>query len=401
MKILVLSPIPIFPTNIGDRVRIKGITLGLAKHHQITLIAPSHAKDNSNDLGEIHGQSIIYKPVFIKKSNFVKKVNSLFSFWPYHTALRYREELEKAVAQTLNFHKFDLIYCHFLQTLPYVKGVNIPIVLDQHNVDYIYWERQVQQYKNPILKWLAKRNLKKTIQFEQSILSRLIGIISVSEKDKLATQAYAKEKVKHFFVAPNGVDTTQFEFRKKSRQHKKLVLGFFGSMDLTYNEDAAIKLIRKILPTVQTRLPEIDCTAIIIGRNPSQKLNKIARQSKSAVSVTGTVDNVMAHLQRVDLLVLPLDSGAGTKLRVSESMAAGVPVIGSPLAVVGFEDYIASEHLMLAKNIEEFVSQICELALNPKKLNKMQQRARDLVEDRFSWRQITTQLAQDFIILKH
>jgi len=280
------------------------------------------------------------------------------------------------------------------------KRVNIPIVLDQHNVDYIYWERQVQQYQNPILKWLAKRNLKKTVQFEQSFLPNIHTIVSVSAKDKELTEKYAKKELRHFLVAPNGVDLEQFRYREKEASNKKMVLGFFGSMDLAYNEDGAIELIQHILPKVQEKLPFISCSTLIIGRNPSKNLKKVALKSKYSIQVTGTVENLLSYLHQVDILVLPLTSGAGTKLRISEAMAAGIPIVGSQFAIAGFEDYVAEEYLYLAKNRTAFIHKIADLALNPHKMKEVRQRARDLVEQKYNWEKIAGLLAQDLLTLK-
>ncbi len=397
MKILMISPVPISPANVGDRVRIKYLALGMAQHHQVTLVAPVYEGEANKEKGRLQtGKIAAYYPIRMEAPSFRNKVMALFSKLPFHTKLRHSSVIDRQVKSLLKEEQFDLIYCHLLQTLPYVVPLKaIPILLDQQNVDGEYWERQTKQYSNAILTWIAKRNWKKTVQFEQDMLPHLAGIVSVSEADKRATQAYAQKEVPHFFTAKNGVDIMAFPLKKKNKNSSKLVLGFFGSMDLKYNEDGALALIENILPLVQQRLPELVCSAMIIGRNPSQKLKEVSQKSAFDITVTGTVDEVIPYLHQLTILVLPLSSGAGTKLRIAESMAVGVPIVGSPLAIIGFEQFVETNQLLLAENTAEFVNQICQLAISPERQRTLIKANRTLAEQEYSWSGITSKLSTD------
>jgi len=284
LNILMLSPVPVQPANVGDRVRVLGLAMGLAKHHNITLIAPSAIPSCSQSKKSVT-KKFSYTPVPIKEAGYSKKILSLISKWPYHTALRYQPEIHKMVKKKLADNKFDLIYCHFLQTLPYTQESNIPIFLDQHNVDFVYWERQVQQYKNSILKWLARRNLQKTIEYEHSNFSRITGVVSVSEEDSNMTKSYANKEIHNFLVAKNGVDLSEYTVSTKQKYTDRIVLGFLGSMNLSYNEQAATYLIDKILPLVKNNLPDIELSVLVIGKNPTKKLMKIAASSENDIEL--------------------------------------------------------------------------------------------------------------------
>lgn len=407
MHILMISPIPIFPTNVGDRVRIWQLAKGLATYFELTLLLPTdeqtknwHSLVTGHDIPNL---SIL--PVESRPHHALKRLRSLLSSWPYHVALRYREALAQSVKELVSKHTYHLIYCHQIYTLPYlVAGSSIPAILDQHNVDRMYWQRQVDAHQNsPILKWIIRRNLEKTIRFEMNMLPLVSGIVSVSEADRLETRQYADSllsskgaKRPHFFVAPNGADIEHYRFREplgtsagRESDSSQLVLGFLGSMDLKLNQDAALTLIQEIYPAVQQQLPDKEVSVLIIGRNPPRQLLDLARQGH--ITVTGTVPDILPYLHQVDILVLPLQSGAGSKLRVLEAMSAGVCVVGSPLALVGAG---LTTSTRLANNHEEFVHAICQLAQNPKSRHKMVLEARQLVTERYSWEHITSQLAQ-------
>ncbi|MEZ4726570.1 MAG: glycosyltransferase [Caldilineaceae bacterium] len=306
MKLLMISPVPIVPPNTGGKVRIWQIANGLARHHHVTLVAPVYigakggvgTKHGLNDENFSADSDLLYLPCHCAPPTVVKRLHSFCSRWPYHTALRYRQELGKSVQQALQTNRYDLIYCHFIQTLPYVDQSDLPIIVDQQNVDRIYWHRQCQnQERNLFQRWLAKHNLRKTVRYETSRLPQISSIVSVSECDRRATKEYADGVTAHFLVAPNGVDLAQYRPSNKKRKTNQLVLGFFGSMDLKSNQDAAFQLISQILPIVQQRLQEVEVSVLLIGRNPPQHLRQVAQSNpERRISLTGTVTDVLPHL---------------------------------------------------------------------------------------------------------
>jgi len=81
-------------------------------------------------------------------------------------------------------------------------------------------------------------------------------------------------------------------------------------------------------------------------------------------------------------------------------MASGVPIIGSPLAIVGLEKHLNSGHIIQAKELDEFVYHICKLIVDDQERIEMKIKARKLVEESFSWEKITEKLAKDLLLLK-
>ena len=399
MNILMISPVPIVPTSTGGKVRIWQIASGLARHHRVTLIAPIYGEEHcSNQAGKFpENCRIIYQPIPCNAPRAWQQLRSLSSEWPYHTALRYRSQLAQRVQHYLQIQQPDLIYCHFIQPLPYLETCDRPIVVDQQNVDRIYWTRQVHsQGRHWLQRWFAARNLHKTIRYESARLAQMAAIVSVSEIDRAETQRYAAGIVPHFFVAPNGVDPAQYQPREEPQRANQLVLGFFGAMDLQTNQDAAWILIQEILPTVQQQLPEFTVSVLVIGRKPPCQLLDFARRHpESHTRLTGTVDDVLPYLHQVDILVLPLQDGAGTKLRVLEAMAAGLCIVGTPLALAGLNAIQPGVHAMCASTHEELAVAICALARQPMRRRQMGRAAHAIVTQQYSWQQITDQLAEE------
>lgn len=406
MNILMLSPIPVTPPNAGDRVRIWQIAQGLAHHAHVTLVLPgaeqvdSLAGQGNGRLGEQTGNlRVVAVPAPVQPR--WRQVKSIFSPWPYHVALRYQEQTRRTVTALLSQQDYTLVYCHFLQTLPYVAATHLPIILDQHNVDRIYWQRKLAGHASRWRHWIMQHNRDKTIRFEEQMLPRLQGIVSVSEQDRYATATYAAPTVPHFLVAPNGVDTEQYWYRQPVvTPTRKLTLGFLGSMELALNQEAVLTLLQKIYPHVQQRLPAWEVDVLVIGRQPPQWLRDWPRQKPAQnITITGEVPAILPYLHQVDLLVLPLQSGAGTKLRVLEALAAGVPVIGTALAWEGLDGLRPGEHGLVVEQPQAFVQAICRLAHDGVRRRQLTQQARAVVERHYSWRTITDRLAQSLAML--
>ena len=387
MKILMLSHLCPFPANTGAHVRIANIYLGLSQYHEITFVCPSAETCDSP-------YDIVVIPT--SQHTLLRKVRALLSIDPYHQSLYYEPPMMKEVKALLSTEDFDLIYAHCFYTLPYVMGVkNIPILVDQQNVDREYWMRKANSRTASLfLKAFALINTCKVVMLENNMQKHITGYVSVSVKDSQHTGTYAKKDVEYFLVAPNGVDVSHYRQKKYHTISKKLVLGFLGSLDLYLNQSAAERLCNKILPLVRSILPTFEISTLLIGRNPPASIQNLARKDP-LVSVTGTVNDVQPYLEEVDILVLPLEEGAGTKLRVLEAMAVGLPVIGSYLALRGIDGIVPGIHALIASNDNSFAIQITELALNPIKMRNMGRAARKLVESSYRWENITRKLSKD------
>ncbi|RPJ77522.1 MAG: glycosyltransferase [Alphaproteobacteria bacterium] len=389
MNMLMLSPIYPFPANTGALVRIANIHEGLCRYHDVTLVCPG--RDVYDDFSK---NKIIVIPT--RRHTWFHKASALFSDKPYHQNLYFEPLMMEKMRTLVAAEKFDLIYAHFIYTLPYLLDVkSIPIIVDQQNVDREYWTRKANSPTASLfMRIFASINTQKTIAFEKKMLKNITGYISVSSEDCQSTKKYAQKKVRHFLVAPNGVDTNHYRPGNYAETPGKLVLGFLGSLDLFINYSAAERLCCRILPLVRSLLPDFAISVLLIGRNPPALIRNLTQKDVS-ISVTGTVDDVYPYLATVDVLVLPLEEGAGTKLRVLEAMAAGLPIVGSRLAFNGIDGLSDGIHVLYALDDNSFTSQIVELTKNTGKRVDMRQSACKLVQQSYRWDSIVKNLSSD------
>jgi len=150
-------------------------------------------------------------------------------------------------------------------------------------------------------------------------------------------------------------------------------------MDYHANIDAVIWFSRSIWPGIARSYPGLQFT--IVGRNPTPAVRALA---SDRIHVTGTVDDVRPFYASAIAAVVPLRSGSGTRLKILEAMAAGVPVVSTRL---GAEGIVAENdvHLLLADSGPEIAAAVRRVASSAETRTRLSQVARALVRSAYDW----------------
>jgi len=383
-----LAPVWRWPPTTGGEVRIARLSESLAQHMAVDIVGPA--------------QSNVIPPAVFANSYFqntnaltvARRIVSLFRPRnPYHVNMYYNSRTAHQITELLAQNSYDAIYSHFIYPISYLSNVKQLIIIDQQNVDRQYWLNKANQTRFPF-KVIAAWNMRRTVQFESQNLPNIFGYVSCSEEDRTDTMKYAAPIVPNFWVAPNGVDSSEYvPAEREVTGRKSIVLGYLGSMDLEMNIHAVEIFIKTMFPRIRAALPDLEILFDVIGRDPPPSLIKLASQV-GGVRVTGRVLDVVPFLQHLDILVCPIRMGAGTKLKVIEAMSCGIPVVGSRLALAGLPGRSGEQYIQ-ADQDDEFIRTVCQLAISPEMRLRIGAAARELVSSRFDWKQIGSRLAHE------
>jgi glycosyltransferase involved in cell wall biosynthesis len=164
-----------------------------------------------------------------------------------------------------------------------------------------------------------------------------------------------------------------------------IFVGHFGDF---HNIDAAVYLVREILPLVQREIP--DCTVQLVGASPAATVRQLAEENE-AVSVTGFVPDLNAYLNEAAVFVAPLRFAAGVQNKALEAMAAGTPVVTSSLVNKGLS---ATEErdLLLADTPADFARQIIRLLRAPALQEKLSRAGRAFVCRQYNWEYVLARM---------
>jgi glycosyltransferase involved in cell wall biosynthesis len=213
---------------------------------------------------------------------------------------------------------------------------------------------------------------------------------TIERRAQLLTVANPDEAVRlgpHVAVVPNGADVPDELATRAARPRP--VLTFVGLMRYEANRDGAAWLVQHIVPELRRRLGD-DFEVRIVGEaTPAVR----ALAAEPNVTVTGFVDDLERELARSDLVVVPLRLGTGTRLKILEGFAHGIPVVSTTIGAAGL-DVRSGEHLLLADTPTEFASACARLLGDQALRAQVVDAARRLVESTYDWRTIERKIGE-------
>jgi len=386
MYILMLSPTFPWPLNMGDKIRIFHVLRELARAgHEVSLFALAHEPYGPEGLEalKVHCKELHVIPVK-NRSRLQAAIKSIVSRKPYRVAKFESPEFRQAVVEALQ-GDYDILWVHFLETLtyglqPHWRGRRPLVVLDQHNADERFWETYAREGR-PWVRLFAKINLWQLRGIQASLLEQVDVILSASKEDADFTRTRLPNPTTQVWVVPNGVDTKSLRPPDITKRGNRII--FCGAMDVLMNIDAVEWFARCVFPRVREAV--LDAEFWIVGRDPTPRVKALA--SLPAVRVTGRVEDVRPYYAEAKVAVAPFRYGGGTKLKVLEAMALGVPVVASPVGCQGIE-VVPGKHLFKEEREEAFAERVINLLQDESLRRQMATEARRLVEERYSWHTI-------------
>lgn len=276
----------------------------------------------------------------------------------------------------------ETILTHYLDVLPLPPSSKK--VLTYHNVHFVQGARAAALEQNTGMRFWRRFNSLFMRYYEPRIAGRFDRRVTVTDHDrKLLLRASPGLA---FDVVPNGVDTRSLAPMPFSDGPAALV--FVGSMAYKPCEDAAVWLVRKILPLVRQQLGEVQVW--IVGRDPGRRVKELAGDG---VFVTGEVADVIPFYARATVAVAPLRAGSGSRLKILEAMALGRPLVSTSIGAEGLEVKNGT-HLLVADEPADFAAAIVKLICDEDLRNALAVAARGLVELRHGWDDRAEELLQ-------
>lgn len=211
-------------------------------------------------------------------------------------------------------------------------------------------------------------------------------LLTVSERDREVFQTLAPRA--RIAVVPNGVDLAGFAPSSTQRTPHSLL--FVGMMNYHPNDDGVRYFLDEILPRIRARVPDVHLT--IVGGEPSATVRAAASPH---VTVTGLVPDVRPYLASAEVLIVPLRAGGGTRLKLLEAMAAGIPAVSTTIGCEGL-GAVHGQHLLVADTPEGFTRAVMTLLTEPATRSGIADRARQFVAARYGWEQVGEALRDQY-----
>jgi glycosyltransferase involved in cell wall biosynthesis len=386
MKILWISPSLLHPTERGGQIRSLGTLKELHRRHEIHFVALHRPGDEEGPrrAAEYSSACTAIEHKVVKRGSVAmvpQLVSGLWGRLPLAVSRYGSAELKAAVAQLQRREHFDCVVADFLMAAPNTPRME-EAVLFQHNVEATIWERQAVQ--SPAwTRWYFAMQARKMKAFEGAMCRQAKAIIAVSDVDARRMKTmYGAERVQS---VATGVDLEYFRPAAERKMETDLV--FCASMDWMPNIDAMEYFLREILPLIRKQRP--GTTLTIAGRSPTAGLKAMAAEME-AVTLTGTVPDMRPYLWGAKVSIVPIRIGGGTRLKIYECMAAGLPVVSTTIGAEGLT-YAKDKDMLIADEPESFAAACLELLTDEARRQEVMRTAMELVERSFSWERITVE----------
>ena len=388
LRILWVKVGGLWPPNTGGRLRTLHMIAELSQRHRVSVITTRHPADESTGLRSRLPacEGIDAVPYTLPKQGTSRFALAVARSWasPYPADLwRWRIPAVRARIRERLAEGVDLCVADFLVAMPNLPSrTTTPVVLFEHNVEYMIWKRLHEVEKRPARRALLGLEWRKMRQYEARACARASLTVAVSEADRALLAANAPGA--DIRAIGTGVDTTYFHPNGAVEAPASLV--FTGSMDWYPNEDAIMYFIAEILPELRREVPGLSLA--VVGRDPPERLR--AACAAAGVQVTGTVADVRPHVAEAAVYVVPLRIGGGTRLKIFEALAMGKAVVSTRVGAEGLP-IVPGEHFLQADSPADFTQAVVTLLKDPDRRRALGRAGRRLVEDRYSWNQVTRQ----------
>ena len=268
--------------------------------------------------------------------------------------------------------RYDTVQVESPFLVPAVAGLRA-VVLDAHNLEHEVAASFVTGERRAVPRARWRWEAAKTRRFESAV-ARAVDAVCVTNATEART--FDAMGATRTLVVPNGVDTASIAYGPPAASAAMIYVGHFGYRP---NAAAAIELADEILPRVARRVPTVRLT--MVGREPGSEL---LRRAAANVTVTGEVESVTPYLAASRVLVVPLRAGSGTRLKILEAMAVGVPVVSTRLGAHGL-DLTDGHELLLGETPDELAEQAVRVLTDDALAGRLSQSGRAAVERTFDW----------------
>jgi len=383
MRILFVSPRLCWPLLSGARLREYHLGRALGERAEVAYVsfaAPGVAVPAAADLPffrEIHVVPLQgrYSPLRI--------VRGLVGRWPIGVVNYTRAAMKSALAGILARRRFDLIHLestHLAAYVPFLQAATAtPVVFDWHNIESELFRRYSENVTSLPRKVYAGITARRMAATENWLLHNSLGhlVCSVRERQQLLALAPTARVA----VVENGVDADYFAASGVAPSRHRIV--FVGSMDYHANIEAAAWFVRRVWPRVSAAFP--NWTLTLVGSNPAQAVLDL--EETPQVEVSGTVDDVRPYYREAVAAIVPVLTGSGTRLKILEAMAAGVPVVSSSVGAEGLE-VSPDKDILIADDADAWLPALRSLSSDPALARAIATSGREMVRSRYDWRSL-------------
>ncbi len=385
MRVVIVNESLPYPADAGNRIRTLNLMLRLAARHEIVYVCRGHDDAPGTAAATEYLQDHHIKVVVADRASQRKRgvrfcarlAANVFSSVPY-AAASHNSFAVRTMVQTLAREQradlFQFEWLAYADALP--PGAKCRSLVMAHNIESLIWQRYCENEPNALRRLYLRQQWRKFMSYERSLLRRADGVVCVSREDaRLASELF---DLRQTWVVENGIDRPFFEQAKGPREEQTIL--FLGSLDWRPNQDAIRLLLTQLFPELRRQRPQAKLW--LVGRKPPDWLRRAAIESPG-VHLFADVPDVRPYLASATVMAVPLRIGGGSRLKILEAMACGLPVVSTEVGCEGLT--VQSGRDLLVREVPRFAPALLWAIGNPGAMQQMAQTAKRLALQQYDW----------------
>jgi glycosyltransferase involved in cell wall biosynthesis len=395
MNILQICNKPPFPAVDGGAIAMNNTTQGLLNNgHKVSVLAISTSKHPiiPSSLSKEYVNSTNFQTVFIDTSIRLRDAFfNLFTKKSYNIERFISKAFADKIQEILLTEEFDIIIFESLFVSPYISKIKslskAKIVLRAHNVEHKIWERISKNTRNPLKKRYINLLAKRLKNYEIEVFEIIDGIAAMTKVDEDDFKNLGFKK--NIVAIPTGYIIDNKELSKKNRVEENSIF-HIASMDWLPNIEGVDWFLNNVWPKIANTQKQ--ATLYLAGREmPDTYFNL----NLPKVKVVGKVKSAKDFYLSKKIMIVPVLSGSGMRIKIIEGMALGKVIISTSIGAEGI-NCTSGENILIADNPDDFAEAICKCLKDPQYCDEIGGNAERLIESEYRNEQISKKMISFF-----
>jgi glycosyltransferase involved in cell wall biosynthesis len=296
---------------------------------------------------------------------------------PLSVERNHSDEMSMTVRSLVDTNGYDVVFVDgwlMAQYLP--RGYEGSKLLHQHNAEHLMWERHAELETSPIRRFLVRSEATRVRRYETSIVPRFDVVFAVSEDDRAALLSIANGG--DVRILPNVADPGLLE-RPPLEPPREPVVLFFGTLSWAPNLEGMKRFLHDGLASLQREVPGI--RLVVAGSGAPRALSALVARMPGVELVRDTPDDESLYRSARAFVDVGL-GGSGTRVKILNALARGVPVVATADAARGL-DVTAGGDLLVATDSNDVVRALTRLLTDDASWRALSEHGRDLVRRRY------------------
>ncbi len=379
-RVLLVSPYPVYPADHGGGVRLFNLIQRLGKTCELYLLVFIRGEDDpeQREVLEAYCEKAYFhhwQPRFDLPLWDLRPPNAVL-FSSHRARLRIRDLALR--------HRIQVLQLEYTELAQYHDAVDdgVKVILVEHDVAFHSFGRRRkmgfhQRFPDSRVFGATALDGARLMSYEVEACRAVDQIHVMSSHDGEFLSRYLPDGSRRIRIVPNAVDCEAY--RPSGDEERQGVL-FVGNFENLPNLDAFEFFTEEIWPLVRARVPEAELS--VVGAKMPAEMFEL--DGKDGIRIVGTVPDMQPYYHGHRVLACPIRAGSGTRLKLFESFASGIPAVATRLAAEGI-DYQDGHHLLIAEEPEAFAAAIERLLVDDELHRDIAKAGMSLARERYDW----------------